>query len=227
MIFLLSFTLCLSACFSGGWITDKIVQASLAPETPPSITSVDDDIAFPSLTTTPVINWTSSFALVAGTKNFHYEISIGTAAGTTNVVPWTNIGLVTTWSTNTLALSVATQYFTNLRIIDSQGTVYSTQISDGWYTVTAVTSAPRYSIALQWGSYQKIGPEAACTGSGNYFTCVHGGEKRKVTVPAFISCTNLSITDELGAFDWECDDNSGAGPVNFSPRRDYSSKRSH
>ncbi|MBK7845841.1 MAG: hypothetical protein IPJ71_19570 [Bdellovibrionales bacterium] len=39
--------------------------------------------------------------------------------------------------------------------------------------------------------------------------CVHGGEMRKVVVTGFVSCTGLSITDALGAFDWVCDASSG------------------
>lgn len=36
--------------------------------------------------------------------------------------------------------------------------------------------------------------------------CVHAGEMRKVSVTSYVSCTNLSATDSLGAFDWTCDD---------------------
>jgi hypothetical protein len=39
--------------------------------------------------------------------------------------------------------------------------------------------------------------------------CVHGGEMRKVVVTGFGSCTGLSITDSLGAFEWICDASSG------------------
>ena len=43
-------------------------------------------------------------------------------------------------------------------------------------------------------------------GGGGYFTgCVHAGEKLTVQLPAIAtSCDGLTITDDLGVFDWEC-----------------------
>ena len=35
--------------------------------------------------------------------------------------------------------------------------------------------------------------------------CVHGGELRFVEVPGRTSCTGLSATDNLAAFNWICD----------------------
>ncbi len=39
--------------------------------------------------------------------------------------------------------------------------------------------------------------------------CLHGGELRMFTMPAFSSCNNVTISDSLGAFDWMCDDSTG------------------
>jgi hypothetical protein len=41
--------------------------------------------------------------------------------------------------------------------------------------------------------------------SSDYFhTCIHGGERLKVVVGHVSSCTDLTIEESLGAFDWKC-----------------------
>lgn len=59
-----------------------------------------------------------------------------------------------------------------------------------------------------WNDYvQALDTVAACDGTetGGYLACIHGGEKRAVEVPGYSSCTGLTATDALGAFDWSCD----------------------
>ena len=41
--------------------------------------------------------------------------------------------------------------------------------------------------------------------SGFYSTCLNGGEIRQFEVPGYASCTNLTASDALGAFNWVCD----------------------
>lgn len=77
---------------------------------------------------------------------------------------------------------------------------------------------PLYAGHSDWNKYVKNdgstifnASNTACTGSeaGNYHSCIHGGEKRKVVASGFASCTNLTVTDNLGVFDWFCSDTSG------------------
>ncbi|MDH5649366.1 MAG: Ig-like domain-containing protein, partial [Gammaproteobacteria bacterium] len=51
---------------------------------------------------------------------------------------------------------------------------------------------------------------AACTGSenGNYFACIHGGEKVSVPVTGKSTCVGLTAADALGVFAWTCSDAS-------------------
>ncbi|MCB0361209.1 MAG: hypothetical protein KDD35_00715 [Bdellovibrionales bacterium] len=49
--------------------------------------------------------------------------------------------------------------------------------------------------------------DEACTGVG-YLGCVHGGERFKIKVGT-LSCEGLSLVEELGAFQWYCDDSLG------------------
>ena len=56
--------------------------------------------------------------------------------------------------------------------------------------------------------YLKVGPEAfpgdSPCGSSNY--CIHAGEIRKVIVSWKSNCNNLTMTDDLDAFEWRCSD---------------------
>jgi hypothetical protein len=59
--------------------------------------------------------------------------------------------------------------------------------------------------------------DTACTGSETgFFACLHGGEYRKVVIDSETSCSNLTITEHLGVFDWVCDDSSGTQVVFIS-----------
>lgn len=51
--------------------------------------------------------------------------------------------------------------------------------------------------------------DVACDGTETSYLeqvdgCIHGGEKKKVVVTGVTSCANLTITDALGVFDWQC-----------------------
>jgi hypothetical protein len=70
---------------------------------------------------------------------------------------------------------------------------------------------PRFTNAANWMDYVKASATATpCDASkpGHYYTCLHGGEKRSLTLPGVTSCEGWSAADELGAFDWVCDPTS-------------------
>jgi hypothetical protein len=59
--------------------------------------------------------------------------------------------------------------------------------------------------------------DTACAGNESAIRgCLHGGEFRKVVISSETSCTNFTIVDTLGAFDWICDDSSGTSIVFYS-----------
>jgi len=77
---------------------------------------------------------------------------------------------------------------------------------------------PAYTNASNWNSYIKNDGTSiysamnnACAGSeaGGYSACLHGGEIKKVVVYGKSSCANLSLTENLAAFNWTCVDTSG------------------
>lgn len=202
------------------WNSEILVksQALTVLPTPPSLVLINDDIAYTLTTTSPEITWTYNGSIQSGAENYSFEVALGTTSGATDVQTWTNVGTVTTKSFSSLSLIQLQKYYATVRVVDSSGNVQSTLAGDGWTVVPASTVEPRYSLALNWNAYQKIGPEAACTGTTSYFDCVHGGEQKKFTIAAMTSCAGLSAQDELDVFDWFCNDNAGAGPVNFFSR---------
>jgi parallel beta-helix repeat protein len=52
--------------------------------------------------------------------------------------------------------------------------------------------------------------DVACTGdeTGGYSACMHGGEMRTFEVIDMYSCTGLTATDDLDAFNWTCDEST-------------------
>ncbi|MGE0762764.1 MAG: Calx-beta domain-containing protein [Bdellovibrionales bacterium] len=87
-------------------------------------------------------------------------------------------------------------------------------------TFTPVVVAVYPTNGANWNDYVKYDndnggtntfnqDDIACTGAetgryGQLNGCIHGGERRKVTVTGYTSCTNLTMTDSVGAFDWKC-----------------------
>ncbi|MCM2277942.1 MAG: hypothetical protein NDJ89_07675 [Oligoflexia bacterium] len=87
--------------------------------------------------------------------------------------------------------------------------------------MTSVTVAPRYPSAPDWNQYvDRTAPETLCPADSgtSYFSCLHGGEKKRVNLSGASSCAGYAIRDELGAFDWACDDRGGPGAVFFYTR---------
>ncbi|MEW6055916.1 MAG: right-handed parallel beta-helix repeat-containing protein [Bdellovibrionota bacterium] len=71
-----------------------------------------------------------------------------------------------------------------------------------------------YSVAPDWNDYVRTSNTTlACdttATTGGIHTCIHGGERRRVTLTGITSCTGLTATDDLGAFDWICIEPGGA-----------------
>ena len=99
---------------------------------------------------------------------------------------------------------------------------YCGAFRDDFFCATAtVTVNPAFSIAPDWNDYVPDvagvdvfdeDPSALCP-AGN--PCLHSGELRKVDSKQ-TSCSNLSMTDSLGAFHWECVVGSDGNAAFFS-----------
>lgn len=195
---------------SDGWI---------AIQPPLTIVSVDDDIAHHLTTATPTITWDYPGTLVGGSLGYHFEVAVGSTAGASDVVAWETAGTAETWSKSGLSLTLNNTYYASVRIVDSSNTVYTTVNGNGWKVVPSATVAARYAIAQNWNQYaDRSNTNNTCPDSVKYFSCIHGGESKRVNYAAAASCTGYTAADALGAFDWACDDTGGAGNVFFYSR---------
>ena len=85
--------------------------------------------------------------------------------------------------------------------------------------VESVTVSPFFTNAPDWNDYVRAGATTvSCDGTetGSYFSCLHGGERRKVVLPNVSSCTGLTAADDLGVFNWTCDDSLEAQAYFYS-----------
>ncbi len=107
-------------------------------------------------------------------------------------------------------------------VSNSSGTL-SASISNADITCSAVSVSSVYTGNSNWNDYVKNDGSSvfnaagtACTGSetGGYRACIHGGEIRKVTLTGLSSCTGITASDSLKAFNWICKtDSSGTAAV--------------
>jgi len=132
----------------------------------------------------------------------------GQTTGTFNVVINGDLAFESDESFN-VTLSLGSGFTTSGSTLNATGTI----LDEDTPIVT-----PVYSGNFNWNKYVvNDGPSVfsasniPCSGSEtpNYFSCIHGGEKRKVVVNGYSNCTNLTIVDNLGIFDWICDSSSG------------------
>ncbi|OFZ43280.1 MAG: hypothetical protein A2485_00015 [Bdellovibrionales bacterium RIFOXYC12_FULL_39_17] len=93
------------------------------------------------LSQSPPMNWAGG-AVDAGIGFDHYEYSIGTTNGGTNIVDWTSAGTSTSTTATGLSLTPETFYYFNLRAIDLLGNL-STVTTASWQThAEALAIAP-------------------------------------------------------------------------------------
>ena len=100
---------------------------------PPTGTVVNDgsgdDISYTASDTALSANW-PAFTEEA-TQITKYEVSLGTAAGNTNILDWVDNGLSTSFSMGDMSLTSGVAYFVNVRAGDEAGNVSDPISSDG------------------------------------------------------------------------------------------------
>ena len=142
-----------------------------------------------------------------------FEYSIGTAILSQDILPWTSIGSNHQVQNTLLSLNIHTDYYINIRVRDIKDNL-SSVVSRSWRTVGTVGSDARFATAPAWNGYvRRASPSTLCDGTEfNYYSCLHGGEKKTIPVTGENSCTDLTAVDSLGAFTWEC---VAGSPVSF------------
>ncbi len=106
---------------------------------PTAPTSMDDGTWSLAISTTPTLSWSAASDLTSGID--HYELAVGTSSGSTNTLPWTNAGPVTSKVQAGLSLTEGTLYFVSVRAVDRAGNISAITSGDGFRAdVTAPTT---------------------------------------------------------------------------------------
>src|SRR3954466_7731771 len=80
---------------------------------------------------------------------------------------------------------------------------------------TSLSVTPIYpKYGANWNDYVVVSnsalgftaqPDVACVGTEpSFVSCYHGGELRKATLTGVSSCTGVTAQDDLGVFNWLC-----------------------
>lgn len=147
---------------SAAWQLDTCVSSDVTDPTDPSSLN---QAGTATVTSSPNFDWTAS---TDACSLSHYEVSLGTSAGSDNVNTWTNIGLTTTHSYANLSpnLSYSTNYFFNVRAVDSAGNTSSAVSTSSWQlTSPGNVSATGLNLWLDLDDAQRIFSDASCSAS--------------------------------------------------------------
>jgi outer membrane protein assembly factor BamB len=119
----------------------------VADATPPLAPSVIDGGRFTSNATTLEASWsaTDPESGVVG-----YQYSIGTTAGSSNVVPWTDVGAATSIVRSGLSLQGGVTYYINVKALNSGGAWGPLGSSDG---ITVDVTAPSVPVVTDAGQF--------------------------------------------------------------------------
>lgn len=134
---ILSFLFLLASCqqvdqniSSGGWCagsssTTECVHLT-SPANPTNLTL--DKIGTNSLSSLPTLSWSHSESAIVG-----YEVALGSMPGASDLLNWTNIGLVNSYKFKNLTLTECRQYFPSLRAVDKDGQKTTVTMESGFY----------------------------------------------------------------------------------------------
>ncbi len=179
---------------SSGTVSDSIIYDSVIPTV-----SLTGNPANPAATDSATFTFTGD-GTGSAIDRFECKLDAGAYATCTSGISYSS-----------LAAGAHTFY---VMAYDQAGNA-SAATSYAW-TINLATVEKVYTNNGDWNDYVQNNnggtdrydqPDTACNvaTAGLYDTiCIHGGEKRKVTVTGYASCSGLAITDALGAFDWEC-----------------------
>ena len=106
---------------------DSIVHDSSAPTDPGSFS---DGVTTSSTSSSPALTWSASSDGGSGISS--YEVAIGTSAGATDTMNWTDVGNVTSATFSSLSLTWGSTYYASVRSLDAAGNPSSASQGDGF-----------------------------------------------------------------------------------------------
>lgn len=182
---------------------------------PTPVTSVDDGNNYNSITSSPAITW-SNDATDALSGFSHYEYSIGTSAGDTNVKTWTSTGTSSSVTATGLSLNNGDTYYVNVRAVDNAQNSSTITSSNGWTVDTVapvVTITNPTALSQQSGTFIVTGTcvtadsnrvdlsfESAVVDGDSYVGCLGNAFSAEFVTNQKIASINLTVsqTDDAG-----------------------------
>ena len=128
------------------------------------------DVAYSNSSTSLTANWTGFSDALSGISG--YEIAIGTTSGGTEVLAWTNVGNVTTYTKTDLTLNQYTPYYISTRAQDAAGNYSSIATANGvildWEPAIASIDFDSTTYnATEWDAVTAINGTAADISGGS------------------------------------------------------------
>ncbi len=145
---------------SAAWQIDDCVASDTTPPTAPS-TLLLSDIA--KLTQTRTLSWNASSESCGMS---HYEVSLGTSAGATDVIGWTNIGNITNYQFSNISpyLQYDQDYYINVRGVDLNGNISTTASSSAFrLTTPGGVSAAALTLWIDTSDSSTLFQNSDCT----------------------------------------------------------------
>lgn len=120
--------------------------ADAAPPTAPS--NLTWAAPYSTLTSSsPALSWSAAIDTGSGISN--YQVSLGSTTGAADIVAWTNVGNVSSYTFTSLALLNNANYYASIRAVDSAGNVGGIINSSGF---RVDTMAPVSPSSLAWSA---------------------------------------------------------------------------
>lgn len=120
---------------------------------PAAPATMDDGTTTIVYTSTPTFTWTHATDNVGV---YRYEIAVGSTAGDTDVVPWTNVSYTNSTTVTGLSLIPGYTYYGQVRAIDYSGNVGPAKLGDGWIingTGACINTRQMFKTPTAWKNF--------------------------------------------------------------------------
>ncbi|MDR3606704.1 MAG: Ig-like domain-containing protein [Oligoflexia bacterium] len=158
---------------SDGINTSSVASGAYDRDTtaPTAVATFADGNYTTTLTQSPLMTWTATTDPGTGASGIaYYMLAIGSTAGGTDIVSWTNVGNVTFYQFTGLSLTDGNMYYGSIKAVDNAGNISSVTQGDGFAVVTETPTLNlnlmQSSLSNQNSSYPAIVQFSNASGAG-------------------------------------------------------------